>query len=84
MAFCRRPRRHLLNLHQNMPFFDVQAGCTGFNYSLALAEQFVNRGNTKQSRWSDRTSFQPSPIIRIETPASFLGMERSRDLAAEG
>ena len=38
---------HLLNLHQNMPFFDVQAGCTGFNYSLALAEQFVKLGQYK-------------------------------------
>ena len=37
----------LLNLHQNMPFFDVQAGCTGFNYSLALAEQFVKSGQYK-------------------------------------
>jgi len=34
----------LLNLHENMPFFDVQAGCTGFNYSLAMAEQFVKSG----------------------------------------
>jgi len=38
---------HLLNLHQNMPFFDVQAGCTGFNYALALAEQFVKLGQYK-------------------------------------
>jgi 3-oxoacyl-[acyl-carrier-protein] synthase-3 len=38
---------HLLNLHQNMPFFDVQAGCTGFNYSLAVAEQFVKSGQYK-------------------------------------
>jgi 3-oxoacyl-[acyl-carrier-protein] synthase-3 len=35
---------HLLNLHKNMPFFDVQAGCTGFNYALAVAEQFVKSG----------------------------------------
>jgi len=34
----------LLNLHEHMPFFDVQAGCTGFNYSLAMAEQFVKSG----------------------------------------
>jgi 3-oxoacyl-[acyl-carrier-protein] synthase-3 len=27
-----------------MPFFDVQAGCTGFNYALAVAEQFVKSG----------------------------------------
>ncbi len=35
---------HLLNLNRNMPFFDVQAGCTGFNYALAMAEQFVKSG----------------------------------------
>ena len=28
----------LLGLRPNMPFFDVQAGCTGFNYALAIAE----------------------------------------------
>jgi 3-oxoacyl-[acyl-carrier-protein] synthase-3 len=33
-----------LNLDRKMPFFDVQAGCTGFNYSLAVAEQFVKSG----------------------------------------
>jgi 3-oxoacyl-[acyl-carrier-protein] synthase-3 len=38
---------HLLNLHQSMPFFDVQAGCTGFNYALAMAEQFVKSGQYK-------------------------------------
>jgi 3-oxoacyl-[acyl-carrier-protein] synthase-3 len=38
---------HLLNLHKNMPFFDVQAGCTGFNYALAVAEQFVKSGQHK-------------------------------------
>src|SRR4030043_928675 len=37
----------LLNLHKNMPFFDLQAGCTGFNYSLAMAEQFVKSGQYK-------------------------------------
>jgi 3-oxoacyl-[acyl-carrier-protein] synthase-3 len=35
---------HLLNLRKNIPFFDLQAGCTGFNYSLAMAEQFVKSG----------------------------------------
>ncbi|MFB3884450.1 MAG: beta-ketoacyl-ACP synthase III [Thermodesulfobacteriota bacterium] len=34
----------LLNLRKNIPFFDLQAGCTGFNYSLAMAEQFVKSG----------------------------------------
>ncbi len=38
---------HLLSLRENMPFFDVQAGCTGFNYSLAMAEQFVKSGQYK-------------------------------------
>jgi len=38
---------HLLNLHKNIPFFDLQAGCTGFNYSLAMAEQFVKSGQCK-------------------------------------
>src|SRR4030042_5804801 len=31
----------LLDLRKNIPFFDLQAGCTGFNYSLAVAEPFV-------------------------------------------
>ena len=38
---------HLLNLRRNVPFFDVQAGCTGFNYALATAEQFVKSGQYK-------------------------------------
>jgi 3-oxoacyl-[acyl-carrier-protein] synthase III len=38
---------HLLNLQKNIPFFDLQAGCTGFNYSLAVAEQFVKSGQYK-------------------------------------
>ncbi len=38
---------HLLNLRKNIPFFDLQAGCTGFNYSLAMAEQFVKSGQYK-------------------------------------
>ncbi|MGZ3569445.1 MAG: beta-ketoacyl-ACP synthase III [Thermodesulfobacteriota bacterium] len=37
----------LLNLQKNIPFFDVQAGCTGFNYSFAMAEQFVKSGQYK-------------------------------------
>lgn len=37
----------LLNLRQDIPFFDLQAGCTGFNYSLAVAEQFVKSGQYK-------------------------------------
>ena len=35
---------HLLSFRRNVPFFDLQAGCTGFNYSLAMAEQFVKSG----------------------------------------
>jgi len=38
---------HLLNLRRNIPFFDLQAGCTGFNYSLAVGEQFVKSGQYK-------------------------------------
>jgi len=38
---------HLLNLRRNLPFFDVQAGCTGFNYALATAEQFLKSGQYK-------------------------------------
>ncbi|OGP66563.1 MAG: hypothetical protein A2169_14390 [Deltaproteobacteria bacterium RBG_13_47_9] len=37
----------LLHLPKNIPFFDLQAGCTGFNYSLAMAEQFVKSGQYK-------------------------------------
>jgi len=37
----------LLDLRPDIPFFDVQAGCTGFNYSLATAEQFVKSGQYK-------------------------------------
>ncbi len=37
----------LLNLRKNIPFFDLQAGCTGFNYSLAMGEQFVKSGQYK-------------------------------------
>jgi 3-oxoacyl-[acyl-carrier-protein] synthase-3 len=38
---------HLLSLRRNLPFFDVQAGCTGFNYALAMAEQFLKSGQYK-------------------------------------
>ncbi|RPJ10482.1 MAG: ketoacyl-ACP synthase III [Deltaproteobacteria bacterium] len=37
----------LLNLRRNVPFFDLQAGCTGFNYALATAELFVKSGQYK-------------------------------------
>jgi 3-oxoacyl-[acyl-carrier-protein] synthase-3 len=48
----------LLNLRKNIPFFDLQAGCTGFNYSLAVAEQFVKSGqyNTVAVIGSDKLS----------------------------
>src|SRR4030065_550037 len=39
---------HLLNLYKKIPFFALQAGCTGFNYSLAMAEQFVKSGQYKK------------------------------------
>lgn len=38
---------YLLNLRENIPFFDLQAGCTGFNYSLAIAEQLIKSGQYK-------------------------------------
>jgi 3-oxoacyl-[acyl-carrier-protein] synthase III len=37
----------LLNLRRNLGFFDVQAGCTGFNYALAMAELSVKLGQFK-------------------------------------
>jgi 3-oxoacyl-[acyl-carrier-protein] synthase III len=37
----------LLNLKKNIAFFDVQAGCTGFNYALSTAELFVRSGQHK-------------------------------------
>ena len=66
---------HLLNLRRNLPFFDVQAGCTGFNYSLAVAEQFVKSGQYKtvaesilvvaqgQAKANDALSRSISPIL---------------------
>ena len=34
----------LLHLNKNIAFFDLQAGCTGFNYALSTAELFVRSG----------------------------------------
>ncbi len=34
----------LLQLNSNIAFFDLQAGCTGFNYALSTAELFVRSG----------------------------------------
>ncbi len=34
----------LLGLHKNISFFDVQAGCTGFNYALSVGEMSVKSG----------------------------------------
>jgi len=34
----------MLNLKENIPFLDIQAGCTGFNYALSIAELFVKSG----------------------------------------
>src|SRR4030043_805341 len=49
---------HPLNLYKNKPFFDLKAGGTGFNYSLAMAEQFVKSGqyNTVAVVGSDKLS----------------------------
>jgi 3-oxoacyl-[acyl-carrier-protein] synthase III len=35
---------NLLSLHKNISFFDVQAGCTGFNYALSVGEMSVKSG----------------------------------------
>jgi len=35
---------NLLGLRKNLSFFDVQAGCTGFNYSLSVGEMSVKSG----------------------------------------
>ena len=34
----------MLNLRKSIPFLDIQAGCTGFNFSLSVAELFVKSG----------------------------------------
>lgn len=34
----------LLDLPKNLPFFDIQAGCTGFNYALSIAEMTIKAG----------------------------------------
>src|SRR5512135_886695 len=33
-----------LSLRRNIPFLDIQAGCTGFNYAFSVAELFVKSG----------------------------------------
>jgi len=33
-----------MGLRSDLPFFDVQAGCTGFNYALSLAEMAIKAG----------------------------------------
>ncbi len=35
---------NLLGLRKNVSFFDVQAGCTGFNYALSVGEMAVKSG----------------------------------------
>lgn len=37
----------LLNLRKDLPFFDVQAGCTGFNYAFAVGEMSIKAGQYK-------------------------------------
>jgi 3-oxoacyl-[acyl-carrier-protein] synthase-3 len=37
----------LLNLRKDLPFFDVQAGCTGFNYALSVGEMSIKAGQYK-------------------------------------
>jgi 3-oxoacyl-[acyl-carrier-protein] synthase-3 len=38
---------NLLDLRKDMPFVDVQAGCTGFNYALSIAEMSIKAGQYK-------------------------------------
>ncbi len=38
---------NLLDLRKDLPFFDVQAGCTGFNYALSIAEMSIKAGQYK-------------------------------------
>src|SRR4030043_618548 len=35
---------NLLGLRKDLPFLDVQAGCTGFNYALSVAEMSIKGG----------------------------------------
>jgi len=35
---------NLLGLRKDLPFLDVQAGCTGFNYALSVGEMFIKGG----------------------------------------
>jgi 3-oxoacyl-[acyl-carrier-protein] synthase-3 len=35
---------NLLDLRKDLPFLDVQAGCTGFNYALSVAEMSIKSG----------------------------------------
>jgi 3-oxoacyl-[acyl-carrier-protein] synthase-3 len=38
------PMADALGLRKDLPFFDVQAGCTGFNYALSIAEMSIKAG----------------------------------------
>ncbi|MDO9124914.1 MAG: beta-ketoacyl-ACP synthase 3, partial [Deltaproteobacteria bacterium] len=35
---------NLLGLRKDLPFLDIQAGCTGFNYALSVAEMSIKAG----------------------------------------
>jgi 3-oxoacyl-[acyl-carrier-protein] synthase-3 len=35
---------NLLDLRKDMPFLDIQAGCTGFNYALSVADMSIKAG----------------------------------------
>jgi 3-oxoacyl-[acyl-carrier-protein] synthase-3 len=35
---------NILGLRKDLPFLDVQAGCTGFNYALSVGEMFIKAG----------------------------------------
>ena len=38
---------HLLAVPDKVPFMDIQAGCTGFNYAVSVAELYVKNGLVK-------------------------------------
>lgn len=60
--------QQLLNITNGCPSFDLAAACSGFNYALATADQFIRTGAVKHALvigteimsrivdWSDRTT----------------------------
>jgi len=75
---------HMLDLKKNIPFFDVQAGCTGFNYALSVAEQFIKSGHYRTVAVVERTNFQRLLTTRTETRVSFLETEQEPSCCSKG